>query len=133
MQRAVMARIGLLSDKLYMIVASQQVMPLDKPIGRPDMQHWKGVLVRCLPLASSLAVAAQGNPQTFSDSTAISVPCSIAVRGQNTKLSADSKSDCSKARLQTFLSRTSEGVDVWCAGYGESVYVPEGGGPGGQA
>ncbi|EIE26064.1 hypothetical protein COCSUDRAFT_61060 [Coccomyxa subellipsoidea C-169] len=42
--RAVMARIGLLSDKLYMIVASQQVMPLDKPIGRPDMQHWKGVL-----------------------------------------------------------------------------------------
>ncbi|KAK9916110.1 hypothetical protein WJX75_008722 [Coccomyxa subellipsoidea] len=42
--RAVMARIGLLSEKLYMIVASQQVMPGDKPLGKPDMQHWRDVL-----------------------------------------------------------------------------------------
>jgi hypothetical protein len=52
LQRAVMARIGLLSEKLYMIVASQQVMPGDKPLGKPDMQQWRDVLVRCLSLGS---------------------------------------------------------------------------------
>ncbi|BDA44346.1 hypothetical protein COCOBI_05-5300 [Coccomyxa sp. Obi] len=42
--RAVMARVGLLSEKLYMTLSSQNVVPVDKRLNRPDAEHWKTVL-----------------------------------------------------------------------------------------
>ncbi len=41
-----MARVGLLSEKLYMRLASQNVILEDKPLDRPGIQHWETVLVR---------------------------------------------------------------------------------------
>ena len=43
-----MARVGLLSEKLYMTLSSQNVVVEDNRLDRPDIKHWKTVLVRSL-------------------------------------------------------------------------------------
>ena len=46
MQRDVQAQLAVLGDRLYKAIRTEQVMPGDSPAKRPDLAHWKTVLVR---------------------------------------------------------------------------------------
>ncbi len=46
-QRDVQAQLAVLSDRLYKTIRAEQVMPGESPAKRPDLAHWKTVLV-CL-------------------------------------------------------------------------------------
>ncbi len=40
-----MERMALQNDRLFLTVYGQQVLPGDRPTGRPDPSHWRTVLV----------------------------------------------------------------------------------------
>ena len=46
MQRDVQAQLAVLSDRLYKTIRAEQVMPGESPAKRPDLAHWRTVLVR---------------------------------------------------------------------------------------
>ena len=48
-QRDVQAQLAVLSDRLYKTIRAEQVMPGESPAKRPDLAHWRTVLVRCSP------------------------------------------------------------------------------------
>ena len=45
-QRDIQAQLAVLSDRLYKAIRAEQVMPGVSPAKRPDLAHWRTVLVR---------------------------------------------------------------------------------------
>lgn len=45
-QRVIARRLAVLNDRLYMGIRAEQVMPGESAAKRPDMAHWKTVVVR---------------------------------------------------------------------------------------
>ena len=46
LQREILRQVAVLSDRLYMGIRAEQVMPGASAAKRPDAAHWKTVLVR---------------------------------------------------------------------------------------
>ena len=70
MQRDVQAQLAVLGDRLYKTIRAEEVMPGDSPAKRPDLAHWRTVLVRlsagvivpCCPLSQAILVPLVHHP-----------------------------------------------------------------------